>query len=166
MESQNSSVDNTSAFVCGPSIRVFPTDATYVLPMDTTPILPMDATYVFSMDTRKNQQLQSVQYSLKNEQNPSPNCQKINDELMVQLEDIDEMPTWKPIFRCDSVVPLDETPILEQEYFNISSYHIFLVGRISFENDTENDELLKGHSAMKVDKPNKSTSFVTGMYYQ
>ena len=166
MESQNSSVDNTSAFVCGPSIRVFPTDTTYVLPMDTTPILPMDATYVFSMDTRKNQQLQSVQYSLTDEHNPSPFCQKINDELMLQLEDIDEMPTWKPIFHCDCVVPLDKTPILEQEYFDISSYDIFHVGCISFENDTENDELLEGHSAMKVDKLNKSTSLVTGMYCQ
>ena len=163
MESQNSSVDNTSAFVCGTSIHVFPMDATYVLPMDTTPILPMNATYVFSMDTRKNQQLQSVQYSLTDEHNPSPNCQKINDELVVQLED---MPTWKPIFHCDCVVPLDETPILEQEYFDISSYDIFLIRCISFENDTENDELLKGHSAMKVDKTNKSTGFVTGMYYQ
>ena len=115
------------------------------------------------IDASTNQQLQSVQYSLTDKHNLRPTCQKDNDELMLQLEDNDGTPSWETNFYCYSVVPLDELLLVAYPQKH-SVYDVLICLGLLTEKVTKNDELLKNHPAMKVDKPNKSANFVAGTY--
>lgn len=147
MESQNGSIDENSAYVCGPSI--------------------------FPMDASNNQQLQSVQYGLTDdEENPRPTCQKDNSDFMPPSEDNCKTlhtPTLETSFRCYGVPRYYgvHVHLLVVPQLDVVSHGVVLSSMISSESETDqNDELLENHSAVEVDKPNKNTKLRTGLCYQ